>query len=283
MKRDLVCSYISDIEINSRNKYILSVQIETNGFAICIIDNEDDKVIIAQKFKTFSANNGEHIKSLLEVIKSLGFNENSFVKIAISTFSKNVLIIPDELYDKNSVDKVMEFSFSNLYNCRNFSEHLENYPAYILYSYENSLIKGISESFNPEPIQINSTLKLIDNLNRDFSLIDMSKTVFINFYLETLEIIALDYKSIKFYNNFQYSKPEDVLYYLALVCKELELEIAETEVVLLGVVMSNDIIVEYLTKFVQNITTTDAYENQYSTSLPVHLRHCFYNILHQTI
>ncbi|MEI7596500.1 MAG: DUF3822 family protein [Bacteroidota bacterium] len=280
MENKTLESYNLTNTIDRSNKLLLSVQFELNGFSFCVVDIDNSKVVLAEIINTNTLSYSDNIVELNNVLKAYEFNKNSFVEIIFSIFSRQLLVVPDEYYGKDMTDKLLNFSFSNIVNSKNLSEHSEHYSTYFLYTVDADFLNELATNFLPEPIFCNSTKKLIDNIYKDFTICDLSKTIFVNFLSKDIEIIVLNYKTLVYYNNFQYSQAEDVLYYLALVAKNVNLSLADVELVFYGNIRKEDSSVNYLNKFVRSISFSNNCQETCLISLPLNLQHQFYNLLH---
>jgi hypothetical protein len=193
----------------------------------------------------FSADNNGWSKNVSELINSDGFK--SFVadtEVTFSIFDSRVTLVPASLYSEKEKAKNFEFLFGTSDAALIRSQKFSNSDTVGVFS----VPKGIAEVAS-EPIQ-SSYLNWLDGV-----VTDSSKVRAILVLNEKQFALSIHKEGKLIFSNwFDYSKSEDILYYLMASLETLKILHSEVEVVLSGRVDKGDEIHSSIAKFISKLT-----------------------------
>ncbi|KIX22808.1 hypothetical protein SY27_03050 [Flavobacterium sp. 316] len=221
---------ITTNDITQKNYKKLSIQVSLSGLSFCVFDLitkkvithnniefEKNKVIEEQLWKVF-IDNPILINSYDEVIVLHDNNLNTFV--------------PDALFDVNQIGSYLQ------YNVKVFETDLFNYDSienyninnvYVPYVNINNFLLDQFSSFDYKNVNTILVKKILD-----LSIGNNDKQVFVHFQPDSFQIIVVKNQLLFLFNSFEYSTPEDFIYYLLFTYEQLQLSPETISTQLLG-------------------------------------------------
>lgn len=257
--------------ITTKNYKKLSLQISLTGLSFCCFDTlnwqitafkqvkfERYKAIEEQLWKTF-LNHAELTRPYDEIMVLHDNNLNTFV--------------PGALFDENFMASYLQ------YNTKVFETDFFTFDAIGSYDINNVYVPMMNVnnflidqfgSFDYKNVNSVLVAKLLD-LSRNVE----EKQVFVHLQDSHFEIVVAHNQKLLLYNSFEFSTPEDFLYYLLFTLEQLYLNPETVKVVLLGKVDEDDNNFTIAYKYIRNIMLLDtgALEEKYSVGKQEALQH----------
>ena len=239
--------------ITAKNYKKLILQVSTNKLAYCCIDtlNSEIKVLKTVVFTRHNAIEEELTKA---------FNDNSELSAAydetlvLHDNSFNTLV-PKALFDETYLASYLQ------YNTKVFETDFFAFDAigsydinnvYVPFMNVNNFLIDRFGSFDYKNTNSILVAKLLDaSKNRE------EKQVYVHVQDTHFEIIVAHNQKLLLYNSFEYTTPEDFLYYLLFTMEQLSLNPESISVLALGKITDTDPCFELAYKYIRNIALYD--------------------------
>lgn len=239
--------------ITARNYKKLALQISVNGLSFCCFDTLDGKItsfrqVAFEKYKAIEEQLWRAFLDHVELTRSyddiIVLHDNNF-----NTF------VPGALFDENFMASYLQ------YNTKVFETDFFTFDTIGSYDINNVYVPMMNvnnfliDQFGSfEYKNVNSVLvaKLLD-----FSRNVEEKQVFVHLQESHFEIVVAQNQKLLLYNSFEFSTPEDFLYYLLFTLEQLYLNPETVKVVLLGKVDEGDPNFTIAYKYIRNIMLLD--------------------------
>lgn len=226
----------------------LSIHIEADGFSV--FKRKEDLVI--RKSKRLESIRYESSKKIAEeivnLIKDKEFSSLRTIKLIFS--NKLFTLIPEEFYDEDKASTYIEFNHFLLPDEPIETQCIHDLKIRFLFSYDESIEREIKKSASKTNIIItHSGQQLISFLHR----LVPEKKYFIYFNTTSIELIFFNEEQLIFYNYFEVKTKEDVLYYLLFVAQQLDIDINQALICLLGDITLWQKAIEMMKKYVRYV------------------------------
>jgi hypothetical protein len=256
----------------------LLLELETQQLAFLICDKQSGKIHALKRlsFNT-STNSAAFLEQLKNVINkedllhlpfretriSLAFHAFTLVPRSMyeESLSEKYLTHSAHVYTKDSVDvnSVKSFFLKNIYSAdANLTSYLkQTFPGIKLFHITTSLLEYAAQNKD------------------DFA----ASQLIIDVRQDMMHILYMQQKEFIYLNQFQYTNKEDFLYYVLLVCDQLDIDRTMCDLKLSGYITSDAILYNELYKFIANISFVQEQEHfkmpEELRNLPMH----YYNTL----
>lgn len=242
----------SKISLKKTKDIELSIQFSLDGFSFCVTDtNTKEKIYFTAYQFEESLNSPEE---LLEKIESI-FKENSILQLeysSVSVIHQNNLatLVPSKFFDENSLASYLNFNIKTLktdYIAFDEITAIDVKNVYIPYiNINNYLFQNFGEFEYKHHLTI-----LIEKLLKIEN--SSEKTMFINVYKNSFDIVVLENKKIVFSNSFLYHTKEDFIYYILFTAEQIQLNTEEFKLYFMGEIETTSEIYKIAYKYIKNI------------------------------
>ena len=239
----------------------LSIHISLNGLSFCIIDLISNEIDF---LRTYSLSKNTTPKELLKTLKK-GFKENnelsnSFSSVKIIHYNNLSTVVPEPLFDKNNALSYLKFNSKILQNDYAAYDEIFNNECvnvYIPYVNINNYIFKMFDSFvyNHYSSIILEKVKLNEKNTATPSL-------YLNINSNHMELIYFVKNKLIFYNRFDFSTKEDIIYYLLFTIDQLKLNPEEIPLVITGNISEDDDNYKIIYEYIRNVSTFNSEINQ---------------------
>ena len=241
----------------------LSIHISLNGLSFCIIDLISREIDFLRKY---SLPKNSNPKELLKTLKK-GFKENHelnnrFSSIKIIHYNNLSTIVPEALFDKNNALSYLKFNSKILQNDYVACDKIFNNECvnvYIPYVNINNYIFKKFDSFvyNHYSSIILEKVKLNEKNTTTPSL-------YLNINDNHMELTYFLKNKLMFYNRFDFTTKEDVIYYLLFTIDQLKLNPEEIPLVITGNISEDNDNYKIIYKYVRNVSIFNSEINRES-------------------
>jgi len=231
----------------------LSIHISLNGLSFCIIDLISKEIDFLRKY---SLPKNSTPKELLKTLKK-GFKENNelnnrFSSVKIIHYNNLSTIVPEALFDKNNALSYLKFNSKILQNdyvaydrifnneCVNVYIPYVNINNYIFKKF-NSFVYNHYSSIILEKVKLNEKNTTTPSLYLNINDNHMELTYFLK-------------NKLMFYNRFNFTTKEDVIYYLLFTIDQLKLNPEEIPLVITGNISEDNDNYKIIYKYVRNVS-----------------------------
>ena len=239
----------------------LSIHISLNGLSFCIIDVISNEIDF---LRTYSLSKNTTPKELLKTLKK-GFKENnelsnSFSSVKIIHYNNLSTVVPEPLFDKNNALSYLKFNSKILQNDYAAYDEIFNNECvnvYIPYVNINNYIFKMFDSFvyNHYSSIILEKVKLNEKNT-------ITPSLYLNINSNHMELIYFVKNKLIFYNRFDFSTKEDIIYYLLFTIDQLKLNPEEIPLVITGNISEDDDNYKIIYEYIRNVSTFNSEINQ---------------------
>lgn len=239
----------------------LSIHISLNGLSFCIIDLISNEIDF---LRTYSLSKNTTPKELLKTLKK-GFKENnelsnSFSSVKIIHYNNLSTVVPEPLFDKNNALSYLKFNSKILQNDYAAYDEIFNNECvnvYIPYVNINNYIFKMFDSFvyNHYSSIILEKVKLNEKNT-------ITPSLYLNVNSNHMELIYFVKNKLIFYNRFDFSTKEDIIYYLLFTIDQLKLNPEEIPLVITGNISEDDDNYQIIYKYIRNVSIFNSEINQ---------------------
>ena len=239
----------------------LSIHISLNGLSFCVIDLISNEIDF---LRTYSLSKNSTPKELLKTLKK-GFKENdelrnSFSSVKIIHYNNLSTVVPEPLFDKNNALSYLKFNSKILQNDYAAYDEIFNNECvnvYIPYVNINNYIFKMFDSFvyNHYSSIILEKVKLNEKNT-------ITPSLYLNINSNHMELIYFVKNKLIFYNRFDFSTKEDIIYYLLFTIDQLKLNPEEIPLVITGNISEDDDNYKIIYEYIRNVSTFNSEINQ---------------------
>ena len=237
----------------------LVLQVNLKGFVYGVFDTLND-TLISSKEIDFSAYS---IASKIEDYFWKAFSENpelssKYDEIVVIHDSDLNTFVPKALFDEPFLGSYLQYN-TKVFDTDFFTfdeiPNQEMNNVYVPYMNINNYLVDQFGTFNYK----HSSSVLLDKLfglskNND------EKQVFIHFYSERFELVVLQNQKLIFYNSYEFTTPEDLIYYLLFAAEQLNLNPENFKLQLLGAIVKESPYFDIAYKYVRHVSLLDISE-----------------------
>lgn len=226
---------------------ILSIHLNVDGFSFYFF--EKDKVLVTKKnYFIESQSPQNYTEHLIKIIQKEKTEYFSSIRLIFS--NKLFTLVPNELFNENKISDYIEFNSFLLPHDPIESILIKELDIQFLYSYAESIEIQIKNLFPKKEIKIlHSGYSLINQLSHFSS----KNQYFVWFNFSSIELIYFDKEQLIFYNYFDTKTKEDILYYVLFIAQQLEIDVNEKHVHLLGNIENHSETISMMKKHIRHV------------------------------
>ncbi|MBT8188385.1 MAG: DUF3822 family protein [Croceitalea sp.] len=228
----------SDFIEPSKSYKKLSIQVSLNGLSFFILDTIGQKVLLTDSiaFKT-EATPYSLLKALKNLVEQQNWSKNDFSEVVVTHTSNLFALVPKPLFDPSELANYLKFNTKILANDQLVYDELKNQEIVVVYVPYTNINNYIFELFGEFEFRHSSTAVLQVLFNQKTR---SKKTCYAHVGKQLFELMVIDQKKLLFYNQFEYSTPEDFLYYVLFTYEQLKLDPQTVKLKLFGMVEEGD-------------------------------------------
>lgn len=244
-----------DEALNTANteRYVLSIQFALDGFSFAVLSRELGKFLALETFSMKDTDTSiKFCKKLDAFFESYSWLKNPFHDVYVLFESPKSTLVPEPLFDESEKGLFMNFNQELSAYEQLRSDYLKNTDAYLIYTLPDCFKYRIDRYIREKHL-LHFASPLIESLLITYKNKDVSNKVFLHVRRSFLDIIILNSQGLRFFNSFQYSMPEDLIYYLLFVFDQLEFNPEDVELQLMGDIRKLSREYELLYTYVRNV------------------------------
>ncbi len=226
---------------------ILSIHLNVDGFSFYFF--KKDEPLVTKKNHIIESSAPEHYtQQLVTALKEEKLEHFTTLRLIFS----NTLfaLVPNELYQEEKASDYIEFNNFLLPNDPIESQLIEPLNIQFLYSYIEKIELQIRELFPEKEIKIlHSGYSLIQQL----SAFSAEINYFIWFNFSSIEIVYFQNGNLVLYNLFETKTKEDILYYVLFVAQQLNIDINQEHIHILGNIETHSETINMMKKYIRYV------------------------------
>ncbi|MCK5825073.1 MAG: DUF3822 family protein [Ichthyobacteriaceae bacterium] len=268
------------LESEHFNNIELSIQLQLNGFSFCIINKDLNKVVAIVDYVFDDVKNSVQLRDVVaEIFKTSDLLNLKFSNVKVSHVNSISTLVPEPLFEPENLKDYLGFTQKLLNNEFLAYDKLDNLDVVNIYSPYDEVNDFLVDLFGEFEYKHNSTI-LIENLIKRTSISELK--CYVNVHEKHFEIIVIKEKQLLLYNTFEYSSPEDFVYFVLFVAEQLKLNTDYFLLELFGEIEEYTELYQLLYKYVRNVKfgqRSDKYN--YSYVIDTVKNHKYFEILNQ--
>lgn len=235
-----------DFSINLSDRYDLSILIGMDRFFYAVrLDNQ----VLALRTHHFPAHNYLQIKTAFEhVFQSDKLLKLNYRNTRIGLLTPIATLIPSDLYDTGQRRFYLEQNAILDKQHHVLNDALESVGAQHVYAFHSEIFECVQAQF-PQAVFCNVLSGLITTHQR----YGKPETVYANLTGEYLQIVVFNHKKLLFSNTFTHRSASDVLYFIMLVIKQLDLDAEQNKLILSGEITTESSTYTTLQQYIKHI------------------------------
>nr|WP_299339240.1 DUF3822 family protein [Allomuricauda sp.] len=239
-------------EIGNKNNK-LSIQIGLNGLSFCALDSISNDILAYEKIRFKSLSTPYLLlKEVKEALNKNNIKNTSFGEIVVIHKNPLFSLVPKTLFDENELPNYLKFNTKIMANDHIVFDELKNHDIINVYVPFTNVNNYFFDLFGEFEFKHSGTVLISTLLSQNKA---SSDTVCYGYVDEKeMEIVVVSEKKLLFYNYFEYSTPEDFLYYLLFVLEQLNLDTTKVQLKLFGNIEEGDSRYELAYRYVKNIS-----------------------------
>jgi len=239
------------IDLTSNLK--LSIHISLNGLSFSIVDLISDEISFYKKHVFTKKTNPKNLlKELKRHFKEIPELNDTFSSVKIIHYNNLSTVVPEVVFDKNNALNYLKFNSQILQNDYVAYDQIFNNECVNIYIPYVNVNNFIFKKFDSFIYNHYSSIILEEVKSNEKNSINPS--LYLNICLNHLEIIYFEDNKLIFYNTFDYSTKEDVIYYLLFTIDQLKLNPEKTPLIISGSISIDDECYEIIYKYIRNVS-----------------------------
>jgi hypothetical protein len=222
--------------MNSYKK--LSIQVSLNGLSLFILDTLAEKILVADSV-TFKSEATPYtlLKALKEVAKKYEWSKEVFSEVVVTHTSNLFALVPKTLFNPAELANYLKFNAKLLADDQIVYDELKNQEIIVVYVPFTNINNYIFDLFGEFEYRHNSTAVLQVLFNQKTR---PKITCYAHVGKQLFELMVIDQKKLLFYNQFDYTTPEDFLYYVLFTYEQMGLDPQNIKLKLFGTIEEDD-------------------------------------------
>ena len=239
------------IDLTSNLK--LSIHISLNGLSFSIVDLISDEISFYKKHVFTKKTNPKNLlKELKRHFKEIPELNDTFSSVKIIHYNNLSTVVPEVVFDKNNALSYLKFNSQILQNDYVAYDQIFNNECVNIYIPYVNVNNFIFKKFDSFIYNHYSSIILEEVKSNEKNSIKPS--LYLNIDLNHFEIIYFQDNKLIFYNTFDYSAKEDVIYYLLFTIDQLKLNPEKTPLIISGSISIDDEYYEIIYKYIRNVS-----------------------------
>ncbi len=241
------------LDIHNVKRKQLSIQFSLDGFSFSVFDLELQEFILFVSYEFNSKKNSP--ENLLIQVKQVFTSEQilflQFEKVLVIHVNNLASFVPFSLFDEDHLETYVKFN-NKIYNSDFFVyDYVLNHDMVAVFVPYVHINNFLIDQFGSFEYKHYSSI-LVENLLNNYASKDQSNC-YINVSKSHFEIIISQQKKLRLYNTFEYSTVEDFIYYVLFALEQLNLDVENIQVDLLGLINKKSALFEVLYTYIRNV------------------------------
>jgi hypothetical protein len=220
------------IDLNRAHAYRLSIQVSLDGFSFSILDMVRGKFVVLKHYdlsQEYSYDEkGAKLRNILGGDTHL---QPPFKQTLAMVATRKSTLLPSAYFQEDHLKKYLEYNHDMEEIEEIHYNHLQEINAYNIFSLPSPISNALIDHFGSVSYYHHGIPFLSYHLQ---NAPDHKKITGLSVYDHFIDIGIFSREKLHFYNTFQWSAHEDILYYLLYIYKQLELDVSTHELYVTG-------------------------------------------------
>lgn len=244
---------VSNNKIDTYSKYRMSVQVSLNGLSFLILDQETSLVYFNQEIDFSKTHNPEEVLNEIEQAYKKHPELQTPLK-EVTVIHQNTLfsLVPKALFQEDTPEDYLKLNSRLLQTDFIAHDHIATCDFVVVYvplTNVNNYFFDLYGSFT----FLHAATHYIDTIlasERNGNPLKM----FVKLHKNQMDILVTSGKQIQLFNSFDYSTPEDFIYYILFIAEQLQLNPETVSLQLSGKISKEDSFFDIAYTYIRHIT-----------------------------
>lgn len=211
-------------------QYRLSIQVDLDGFSFCVYDPAQKKHIVLRHVPTdFSVSQELHPEKVKAIYDEVGWLSQPFASCSCIHISRKNTLIPSSFYSKETLAAFLNFAYP-LDEMDEVNYRIsEEAKAVAIFAVPNTLAAQLY-SYHHNICFFNQCIPLIEYVLKQ----KKEQLIAANISNKIVDIVICQNGKFIFHNSFGINNATDILYYIAFVAKQRNMDPKQIQVLLSG-------------------------------------------------
>lgn len=233
----------------------LSIQVNLNGLSFCILNRSNS---IVEYINTIAfedkLNPFDTLHKLKEELASNTIFSDEFSAITILHYNELSTLVPKPLYDEAHNAEYLKFNTKILKTDFIASDNLKSQDIVSVYVPYININNYIFDTFGTFTYKHASSV-FIDALYHQNKTIEDG--VYINVEQQSIQVVIIKNKCVSLYNHFEFTTPEDFIYYVLFTYEQKQLDTETVKLKLFGSISKDDDLFAIAYKYIRHVELKD--------------------------
>lgn len=237
----------------------LSIQVNLNGLSFCILNRNSNKIeflnviYFEEKLTPF-----ETLSKLKEELASNTVFSDDFNTVTVVHYNELSTLVPKALYNEANNAEYLKFNSKILKTDFIDSDQIKSKNSISVYVPYVNINNYIFETFGEFTYTHASTVFIDAVYNSELASEDL---LFINVEYASMQILVIKNNDIQLYNYFEFTTPEDFIYYILFTCEQKQLNPETLNLKLAGKIDEDDELYDIVYKYIRNVSFMSDHSN----------------------
>lgn len=274
---------VSNFRTDQPEKFDLSIEFGNTHFSYAVFDSVTRFIKTVGKIEFDFQEKKDSYAILFSELQSTSVDiiQNGYNRVYATWNAPGATLIPASFYNENKKVDFLQFNNGATNNQRIIAEDTRGGEIKVLYSIPEPIKMYLDAKFSNHKIKhVSSSLM---DIIASSSTRNTDKLGFINLNTSNFNLLLMD-KGLRFFNTFNYTTQEDILYYILFALEQNGFDAHEDKILLSGEVESESGTHKLLKDYIKNIsfaiTDKSLLRNDNISKLP---HHFFFNLLNRFV
>ena len=246
-------------EIKIHPSTLLKIKLSSFSATLVLSNSVDDSIVQYFHYNFDKKIAPENLSDKLNtILNESDIDQSNIIDVKLIICNKLSSLVPSNLFEEKLSLEYLKFNSKLLENdfaAHDFIEEIDAVNVYLPYVNVNNYIIDNFGSFNFYHYSTFLIKKLIKyNKEEDSSL-------YVNLQEESFQVLIIKKKRLLYYNNFDFNKKEDILYFLLFVIEQNKIDNNKSKLYLIGKIDFNNDVYILISKFISNLEIIDFKES----------------------
>lgn len=224
---------------------------------------------------------GQLLDKIREIVETHETLKYSFENTHILWGGLNYTLLPQAMVKEGNNAEYLQFTSTMHAGDKVLSDHITSLDARNIYSIPSILHAGMEQLWPGHHLQ-HSMSCLVSHLLKNEQDKNNSTKAYIQISTQSFDLIIINKGELQYCNTYEHRTSEDLIYYIMFTFEQLKIEIDQCSVAILGELSSDDIIFQYMEKYISQLTFMQANPACNASAVLQDIpAHRFYNLLNR--
>ena len=246
-------------EIKIYPSTLLTIKLSSFNATLVLSNSVDDSIVQYFHYNFDKKIAPENLSEKLNtIINESEIDQSNIIDVKLIICNKLSSLVPNNLFEEKLSLEYLKFNSKLLENdfaAHDFIEEIDAVNVYLPYMNVNNYIIDNFGSFNFYHYSTLLIKKLI-KYNKE-----KESCLYVNLQEESFQVLIIKKNKLLYYNNFDFKKKEDILYFLLFVIEQNKIDSNKSKLYLIGKIDLKSDAYLLISKFISNVEIIDFKES----------------------